>query len=215
MLIAEPEYYLAMQTMISPKADLLRTPVCGAGHRREENCHPQISSNSALRPVDTKRCKAGVALLEVLIAAASIALFMSGLFAMNSFSLKTVRAGKETVAASLVLQERLDQLRRGSWVNVTDPAYIQSCMGNAAGAAVPLSGLVERISINAYPTPAPTPIQVTRWASGAVSVDSTNTTLRQESMVRADFTATWVTGRNGATRTRTISTVIAQGGIIQ
>ncbi len=168
-----------------------------------------------MRSLDSKRSRAGMALLEVLIAAASIALFMSGLFAMNSFSLKTVRAGKETVAASLILQERLDQLRRGSWVNVTDPAYVQAVMGTAAGAAAPLSGLVERITINTYPTPAPTPIHVTRWASGIASVDSTNPALRQESMVRADITATWVASRNGETRTRTISTVIAQGGIVK
>lgn len=151
------------------------------------------------------------------MAGMAIALCMAGLFTMNSFGFKTVRAGKETVAASLVVQERIDQLRKGTWINVTDPAYVQTLLGAAPGAGDPLPGRTERITINAYPavSPTPTPIQVTRAANGTVTINSSNNTLRQQPMVRADVTTTWTASRTGRTRTRTIATVIAQGGIVK
>lgn len=168
-------------------------------------------------PRDARRSRSGVALVEVMMAGAVIALFMAGLFTMNSFSVKTVRAGRESVAASLIVQERLEQLRKGTWINVTDTAYVQTLLGTAAGSRVPLSGLTERIIINVYPaaSPALTPIQVTRSANGTVTINSSNAALQQKPMVRADITATWAGTRTGATRTRTISTVIAQGGIVK
>lgn len=151
------------------------------------------------------------------MAGATIALFMAGLFTMNSFSVKTARAGRETVAASLIVQERLDQLRKGTWINVTDPAYVQTLLGTAPGSGAPPLGLTERITINVYPAtnPASTPIQVSRAANGIATIDSSNTALRQQPTVRADVTATWTGNRNGTTRVRTISTVIGQGGIVK
>lgn len=175
------------------------------------------TAGKAVLPCEARRSRSGVALVEVMMAGAAIALFMAGLFTMNSFSAKTVRAGKETVAASNIVQERLDQLRKGTWFNVTDPAYVQTLLGTAAGSGAPLSGLTERITINVYPaaSPALTPIQVTRSANGTVTINSSNTALQQKPMVRADITATWTGSRSGATRTRTVSTVIAQGGIVK
>lgn len=108
-------------------------------------------------PGDVRRSRSGAALVEVMMAGAFIALFMGGLFTMNSFSAKTVRAGRETIAASLVVQERLDQLRRGTWINVTEPAYVQTLLGTAAGAGAPFNGLTERITLNVYPAVSPAP----------------------------------------------------------
>ena len=151
------------------------------------------------------------------MAGASIAVFLAGLFTLSSFSIRTARAGRETVAASLIVQERLDQLRRGNWTNVTDPTYIQTQMSKPAGSAAPLSGVTERITINAYPaaSPAPVPIEVRRSANGTVTIVSSNASLRGQPTVRADVTTTWAGSRRGATRTRTMSTVIAQGGIVK
>ena len=163
------------------------------------------------------RSSAGVALMEVLIAGATIAVFMAGLFTLNTFTVKTARSGKEILASTLVVQERLEQLRKGTWYNVTDASYIQGLLSTPTGSASALPGLTERITINVYPavTPAPTPIQVTRSSSGTATILSSNTALRQQPTVRADVTATWVGSRTGAMRTRTFSTVIAEGGIVR
>lgn len=163
------------------------------------------------------KSRAGLALLEVLMAGAVVALLMAGLFTLNTFNIKTMRSGKETVAASLVIQERLDQLRKGTWMDITDPAYLQSVLGSRVSSPVALSGLSERVTINVYPAGviASVPIQVTRSADGTVAVASSNTALRSKPMVRADVTVTWIGSRTGAPRTRTISTVIANGGIVK
>ncbi len=166
---------------------------------------------------NARRSLSGVALLEVLMAGTTIALFMAGLFTMNSFSVKTVRAGRETVAASLIVQERLDQLRKGTWINVTDPAYVRTLLSTPAGSGAALSGLTERVTLNVYPAVAPTPVPtvVRRAANGTVTIVSSNATLSTQPTLRADVTTTWAGNRTGATRTRTVSTVIAQGGIVK
>jgi hypothetical protein len=145
-----------------------------------------------------------------------IGLFMGGLFQMNALNLRTMRSGRETVAASLVLQERLDQVRNTTWANVSDAAYLKSILDAGASSSTGLPQLTEQITISAYPvaTPVPTAAVVTR-AGGSATIVSSNADLAKKRMVRADVSITWKSSAGSKTRTRALSTIIAEGGIVR
>lgn len=176
----------------------------------------KIEGSTIRIPWGWRRCS-GAVIAEALAAAMIIGLFMGGLFEMNALSMRTVRSGKETVAASLILQERLDQVRNTKWVTVSDGSYLQSVLSTAAASSPALSQLTEQITVSAYPaaSPAPTATVVTRAANGATAVVSSNAALIKQPTVRADVTITWLSNSKGKPRTRTLSTIIAEGGIIR
>lgn len=177
---------------------------------------PSSSSHLALDPARNRNC-AGAVIVEALAAAMIIGLFMGGLFEMNALNLRTIRAGKETVAASLVLQERLDQVRNTTWANVSLAAHLQTILNAPAASASALPQLSEQITVSAYPATAPMPPSavVTRAANGATAVVSSNPDLSELPTVRADVTITWRSSPRAKTRTRTLSTIIAEGGILR
>jgi hypothetical protein len=146
-----------------------------------------------------------------------IALVIGGLVEMNALNIKTVRAGKETVAASLVLQERLDHLRNTKWIKVSDATYLQSILNTASASSTALPQLTEQMTVSAYPpsSPAPTSAVVTRAANGATAILSSNPALAKLPMVRADVTISWQSTPRSKIRTRTLSTIIAEGGIVR
>ena len=163
-----------------------------------------------------RRCS-GAVIVEALAAAMVIGLFMGGLFEMNALNVRTMRSGKETVAASLVLQERLDQIRNSSWAKVSDATSLQSVLGTAALSSTVLPGFTEQITVSAYPaaSPAPVPAVVTRAANGATAIVSSNGALAKLPAVRADVTITWRSSPKATIRTRTLCTIIAEGGIVR
>ena len=165
----------------------------------------------------SRRLCSGAVIVEALAAAMIIGLFMGGLFEMNAFNVRTVRAGKEAVAGSLVLQERLDQMRNTKWASVSDASYIQSVLSIAAASSPILPQLSEQITVSAYPvvSPAPTPVVVTRAANGTTSIVSSNGALYKLPTVRADVTVTWQSSPRAKPRTRTLCTIISEGGILR
>src|SRR5690349_11457591 len=123
----------------------------------------------------------GVSILEAVFASGLMALFMSGLFAMNGRNIQLLKAGKESFSATVVIEDRTEQLRRGKWSEITSAAYLQTILD-----APPLSGpnlpaLSEQIVISAYPPDSSIPTTtVTRSATGAVAVASSNPALSSE-----------------------------------
>ncbi len=158
---------------------------------------------------------AGAVLVETLAAAMIIGLFMGGLLQLNAFNARSIRAARETVAASLVLQERLDQIRNTTWNKVSDAAIVQSMLNTPAASSAGLPQLAEQVTISAYAATAPTPAPavVTRAANGTTTIVSSNPALSAQKTVRADVTITWRSSPMAKTRTRALSTIIAEGGI--
>lgn len=157
----------------------------------------------------------GSILVETLVAVLIIGLFMGGLFELNAFNVRSIRSGRETVAASLVLQERLDQIRNTTWNKVSDAGIVQNMLNAPAASSAALPQLSEQVTISAYPATAPTPASavVTRAANGTTTIVSSNPALSSQKTVRADVTITWSSGATARTRTRALSTIIAEGGI--
>jgi len=158
----------------------------------------------------------GVTILEAVIAGAIMAMFMGGLFQMSARNVQLLKSGKESFAATVVLEERMEQLRSGKWPEITSSAYLTTILSTAPSSSAALPALAEQISISAYPPPAsPTASNSTaRNAAGAVAVLSSNPALASAELVRANFRATWSGTPGGRTRIREISTVIAKRGLI-
>ncbi len=154
----------------------------------------------------------GASIVEAVIAAACLALFFAGLFAVSGQSLRVLRSGSEQSAATFSLQQRMEEMRRLSWAQITDGAYLRdNVLNNPSGSAASTSGLSEQIAINAYPT-ATTPTVVTRGPTGGAVVQASNPALSTASMLRIDAQVSWAEV-GGGTNSRQFTTLITQGGI--
>jgi hypothetical protein len=165
-----------------------------------------------------ERQTAGATIIEVVLAGAIVALFLGSLFVLNSTGIGIVKAHRETAAANLCLQDRLEQARAANWSEITDPTWIKNQIFQAAPPASSLlRNLEEQITISAYPPPVPA-VAVTavrRRPDGQVDILSQMpaATLGPLQTVRLDFRNTWVSAQNSRTRIRETSTVLALGGI--
>src|SRR5436190_13278204 len=107
----------------------------------------------------TKQQKAsGFTLPEAVIAVAVSALGMAGVMSMNSTHLRLVKSLRQSNAASVCLQERVEQLRTtgSDWRNLTNPTFVSGSklMGQKLSSAAPLDHVEERFTASAYPDPA-------------------------------------------------------------
>ena len=168
-----------------------------------------------LPPVAAQR--KGGALLETIIAMTIVAIFLSGLHLTNSQVMSQVRASLESVAALRDLSSRTEQVRGSTWSQITDAVYLQGTLFSVMPDSTDeLGSLVETIEVSAHLAAPGTgaPITVTRLQNGtATVVNSGGATLPNQSSVRVDLTAAW-SGKGGRARTRQMSLVVAQGGLI-
>jgi hypothetical protein len=176
-------------------------------------CHPR---HFLLRPTVPRGC-AGGALLETIITMTITAIFLSGLHLTNSQVVAQVRASMESSAALRVLAGRTEQVRSATWSQITNASALQSTLlAGGSDSCEPLGNLVETIEINAHLAPAGTvePIQLTRSNAGVVQIiNPGDGTMLGQSSVRVDLTALW-TGKGGRNRTRQVTLVLAQGGLL-
>jgi hypothetical protein len=164
----------------------------------------------------TKQAVRGATIVEAVFAGALMALFLGGLFEMNARNVQVLKSGKESFAATMVLEERLEQVRGGKWSEITSSGYLQTILANAPSSATQLPSLSEQISVSPYPPAAPPAAAntVTRSVAGAVAVTSTNAAMAAEDLVRVNLRVTWSGTPNRRTRVREISTLIADRGLI-
>ena len=168
-------------------------------------------------PLDAAARRGGGALLETIIAMTIVAVFLSGLHLTNSQVMSQVRASLESVAALRDLSGRTEQVRSSTWSEITDPNYLRTTLfSTMPDSSAELGGLVENIDVIAHLAPPGTvdPIVVTRSANGTASVvNAGGSAMGAQPSVRVDLTASW-TGKGGRARTRQVSLIIAQGGLI-
>src|SRR4051812_23604383 len=163
-----------------------------------------------------QRAVKGATIIEAVIAGALIALFLGGVFQMNARNIQLLKTGKESFAATVVLEERLEQVRCGKWTDITSAAYLQTILANPPSSGAQLSNLSEQITVSAYPAAAPPAAanSVTRSSAGAGAVVPSNAALPKEDLVRVDLRVTWSGTPGQRTRVREISTLIADRGLI-
>jgi prepilin-type N-terminal cleavage/methylation domain-containing protein len=163
----------------------------------------------------------GFTLAEVMLATSILAVGFAGLWAALGQCLSISRAHMETIAATECLTQRVEQARAAGWSAVLTASGISAQVLNLPAAnAAALPNLQEQVTVAPYPplTPAPTPIVVTRSASGTVTVVSqppSGFDLRATLAVRVDFSLTYRDHQNARQHTRQESTIIALGGLLQ
>jgi hypothetical protein len=155
-------------------------------------------------------------MLETVIAMGVMAIFLSGVFAVNSRVWSMLRSSLESNAATRVLNGRAEQLRASKWEQVTDPAHLATTiLGAAPDSGEELGGLMETIHVIAYPIPAPVPapIEVTRDSAGTVSTpQGGDGTMFLQPSVQVKISAAW-TAKGGQPHLREMSMIFAQGGV--
>ena len=152
-------------------------------------------------------------MVESLVAAAIMALFLSTLFALNSSSMQTIRMGREAACASQVLQQRIEQLRIANWHQVTDAAWLQT---NLLNAAAPGSGILhtptETLTLIPYGSATVGNTQLLR-SNNVVTVVNQNAALLAESAVKVVWTVAYIGPPGNRSYTRQVVSILAKGGV--
>jgi Tfp pilus assembly protein PilE len=187
-----------------------------------------------LYPVRIRKTE-GFTLAEALIALAVCVLFGVAVFATNQRLLLALKAQRETTAASMMLQERMEAFRGIYFANLaattasgtTSPITMTAgdIVGTVTTSETQLgSSLTETVKVSGYWTstggqgyPSDGSIANTWTRSGGsttatLSVPSNSTLASNYDLIQVDITLTW-TSANGRQRTRELSSVFGKGNI--
>jgi uncharacterized protein (TIGR02598 family) len=155
----------------------------------------------------------GFSLVEGSIAVAISVLFLSSVFTMNISSMDAIRCSKESVAASQVLQQRIESLRIANWQEITSASWLaaNTLNTNAAGSDV-LKDLTETVTIVPYDSTNSGNTQLIRTSSGTTIVNQ-NTGLISENAIKVVWTLNFTGAPNSRPISRQIVAILAQGGV--
>lgn len=166
-------------------------------------------------------------LVEVCVAIVTTVLFGLATFTTNQRLLVALKAQKETTAAMMALQWRMETLRATAFSNIANRDYIRNNVlrVRSAGLGDPsgngtrvrpfdaLGNVREQVTVSAYPPDGSDNIVVAWDAAHPEGQDiSNNTTLADGDLVRVDVLLTW-TSTNGRSRSRQISSLFTLGNI--
>jgi len=157
----------------------------------------------------------GFTLAEVLIAIAVSVIFAGAAFTTNERLLVALKSQKETTAATMVLQQRMETFRATAFSNIATASYVQgSIVANATGSEAPLGNLTETVTISSYaPADGSTPTVVQRNSANPTgTIVSTNANLANSTLVRVDVLLSW-TSANSRSRSRQLSSIFGIGNI--
>lgn len=152
---------------------------------------------------------AGTTFIEILFAAALLAVFFASIFELNAVCLRYIDASKESVAALQAVQDRTEALRNLAFKDLTTASYVQTLLASRANASDFCGKATEIVKISAYPTPKGV-TQFTRRPDGSVAIDSTATDLGS-TLVQVDVTTSWNLTLGGRPRSEQTSMIISNG----
>jgi prepilin-type N-terminal cleavage/methylation domain-containing protein len=178
---------------------------------------------------------AGFTLAEVLIALAVSVIFALAAFATNERLLLALRSQKETTAASMMLQERMEAFRGIYYSNVasttasgtTSPATMttgdivqtvttsEAQLGASLTETVTISGYWTSTGGAGYPSDGSAANVWTRSGGSTTATlgsPSNSTLATSYDLIQVDIKLSW-TSANGRTRTRELSSVFGKGNI--
>ena len=177
----------------------------------------------------------GFTLAEALIALGVCVIFAVAAFATNERLMLALRAQKETTAASMMLQERMEAFRGIYFGNLasttasgsTSPSYMtagdiigtvttsEAQLGSSLTETVKISGFWSAAGAAGYPSDGSVANVWTRSGgstTASLSSPSNSTLASNYDLIQVDITLTW-TSANGRTRTRELSSVFGKGNI--
>jgi prepilin-type N-terminal cleavage/methylation domain-containing protein len=162
----------------------------------------------------------GFTLAEVAVAMAVAAIFAGATFATNQRLLFSLKGQKETTAATMMLQERMESFRGLSYSNLADSSYITTNVaGNATTSEIGLGNLTETITVKGRTLAAGQTAggadynQWTRTPPGNATLGNSVANLATTyDLLQVDVLLTW-TSANGRPRTRELATIVGKGNI--
>ena len=186
-----------------------------------------------------RRSLPGFTLAEVALAMAVVALFGLATFATNQRLLLALKSQKETTAASLAMQWRMEMFRASPFSDVANKDWVKTNIltlrnpvdgsgtpihdqyGNAIDPFAPLGSITEQLTIGVYPPDGSTNT-VLSWdklhpTGQEISVNANLLSQATSSpptvtMMKVDVLETWKSG-NGRQRQRQLSTIVTIGNI--
>lgn len=177
-------------------------------------CAPPSLAANRLTP--RRRNADGFTLIEVLVALGIVVVGFLGAFGMILQSGKLVSAADEDALVCSGLEQRIDQLRKLEWPELTDGTGVISRVWTARPESV--SGIPvaqETLTISPYDLATAKTLQGT-WvgaSSPAVSFTAAAQELSAAKAVKVIATLTWTGRRSSRQQTRSVVTVISKGGI--
>ena len=178
----------------------------------------------------------GFTLVEVLIAIAVCVIFAVAAYATNERLLLALRAQRESAAASMMLQERMEAFRGIQYSNAasnaaasgtTSPATMNAAdivqtvttseaqLGSSLTETLTVSGYLTTTGGQGYPSDGSA---VNRWTRSGGSTTATLATPSNSSLatnydlIQVDIKLSW-TSANGRTRNRELSSVFGKGNL--
>ena len=174
----------------------------------------RVLSLSAVDFERFRRRTRGFTIVETLITTVIAAAGIGAAMALNGAHLRLVHSSRASNAATLALQERVEQMRLGNWRKITNVDYLKdTILASAPKSAAPLDKPTEKIIISAYPDPAAANrLIVERNANGQRVTISAGEGLGSQRLAQVELSIAWM-GEGGRTRMRSTTTVISNGGI--
>jgi hypothetical protein len=186
------------------------------------NSQGRVFSHKAMRTPNN----GAFTLAEVLIAAAVAALFGLAAFATNERLLIALKSQKETTAASMFLQARMETFRSISYSNVCDPTYVSTNIVQVPPAAAngvlveaPLGSSTEQITVSGYllASGGTSSTHTNQWQRNATyptgnSIDTNGSLATNYDLVKVDILLTW-TSAGGRSRSRDLSAIFGKGNL--
>ncbi len=152
-------------------------------------------------------------LIEVVVAGAIAALILTSLFTMNVSAMDTIRGAKESIAASQILQQRIESMRIANWHQVTDATWLRDNLLNAdIQESTSLRDLTETVTIVNYGGTGAGNTQLKR-AHGSASIVSQDATLLTQNAVKVLWTVAYTGSPNSQAVSRQIVAILAKGGV--
>ena len=141
-------------------------------------------------------------------------IFGAAVFGTNSRLLLALKTQKESTAATMVLQQRIESLRAASYSQIADKDYLQNTIfNNATGSEQPLGNLNEQVAVGVYGDASVVPVMLLRDPQHPTpQILSTNGSLTNYNLLQVDLLLRW-TSANGRLRTRQLSAIFGKGNI--
>jgi Tfp pilus assembly protein PilE len=170
----------------------------------------------------------GFTFAEVCVAMVVCVIFGAAAFATNQRLLIALKSQKETTAATMMLQERMEKIRSFSYSDLANRGYVKTNIVQVPTTSeAALSNLSETITVGGQtlasvpnPLPSPSPFDNrNQWVRN--SANPTGQELSQDDnlatqfdLLRVDIQLTW-TSANGRTRSRELAAFFGKGNIGQ
>lgn len=172
-----------------------------------------VLNKSGMRtPATFKRNNAGTTFLETAFAVGLLSVFIAILLTVGSNLLGLLRSSQANIAANQVLHERSELIHSVNWLQLTDASFLSTeFMSFDAESIGGLAKPVETITVSAYPPKTGMVTQVVR-KNGAATVVTSNPLLKNERMVRVDFSVEWQGAPKNRARSRMTSCLVSRAG---